>query len=141
MNNILIYALIFIFLALIIPELYRRFFLSSYKEGMEDSSSTAASNTSYQNYDPNLEVTVNKNSGNIDFLKGQVDNLNQTTTGLNTTVTNLTSQVKTLQDQVQGLTSAQEAYNQPEVANAEPGIDEDEEEEPTPLVQQEDLST
>jgi hypothetical protein len=141
MNDILIYALIFVFLALIVPELYRRLFFYSYKEGMEDSSSTSASNTSYQNYDPNLEVTVNKNSANIDFLKGQVDSLNQTSTGLNTTVTNLSSQVKTLQDQVQGLTTAQQAYAQPEVANAEPGIDEDEEEEQTPLVQQEDLST
>ncbi len=140
MNDILIYALIFVFLALIVPELYSRLFLNSYKEGMEDSSNTASSNTSYKNYDQNLEVTVNKNTANIEFLKGQVDNINQTTTGLNTTVTNLSSQVKTLQDQVQGLTTAQQAYAQPEVANSEPGIDEDEEEQ-TPLVQQEDLSS
>lgn len=138
MNDILIYALILVFLALIVPELYSRFFLNSYREGMEDSS---ASNTTYKNYDQNLEVNVNKNTANIEFLKGQVDNLNQTTTGLNTTVTNLTSQVKTLQDQVQGLTTAQQAYAQPEVANAEPGIDEDDEEQQTPLVQQENLST
>lgn len=139
MKDILIYALIFVFIVLIAPELYRRLF--SYKEGMEDSSNTSASNTSYQNYDQNLEVNVNKNTANIEFLKGQVDNMNQTTTGLNTTVTNLSSQVKMLQDQVQGLTTAQQAYAQPEVANAEPGIDDDEEEEQTPLVQQEDLST
>lgn len=140
MNDILIYALILVFFVIIVCELYRRFFSYSILEGMEDSS-TSASNTTYQNYDQNLEVNVNKNTANVEFLKGQVDSLNQTTTGLNTTVTNLSSQVKTLQDQVQGLTSAQAAYNQPEVANSEPGIDEDEEEEQTPLVQQEDLST
>lgn len=123
MTDLLIFLLIILFFCLICQELYRRYFL---REGMD----------SYQNYDPNLEVNVNKNTANIEYLKGQVDSLSQTTTGLNTTVTNLTSQVQTLQDQVQNMNNAQQAYLQPEVANAEP----DEEEEETPLVPQETIS-
>jgi hypothetical protein len=93
------------------------------KEGME------SSDGGYQEYDANTQVQVNKNTANIEFLKGQVDSLNQNSTSINTTVSNLTSQVNTLQDQIQNLTNAQQAYLQPEIANQEPGIDEDEEEE------------
>ena len=140
-NTILYWITLFAFLSFVLYVLYdilsRHVF--SVKEGMDDASASGG----YQEYDPNTQVQVNKNTANIEFLKGQVDSLNQSTNSINTTVSNLTSQVNTLQDQVQNLTNAQQAYLQPEIANEEQGIDEDEEDttEDETLIPQETTNT
>lgn len=128
--SVIVVIAVTVFFMWVLHDIFSRFVFNTTIEGMESTST-------YQNYDPNLEVQVNKNTANIEFLKGQVDTLNQNSSSINTTVSNLTSQVNTLQEQVQGLTNAQQAYLQPEIANAEP--DEEDDEEDTTLVPQEEM--
>ncbi len=63
----------------------------------------------YQDYDPKLIVQVDKNTSNIEFLKGQSDDMIK----IKSALTNLDSTVQTLQTQVQNLTTAQQSYITP----------------------------
>lgn len=115
-----IILLVLIFFVLITYQIYKQHFSSIIIEGMDSNR--------------NIEVDVNKNSGNIEVLKGQVKTLNQTTTGLNTTVSNLSTQVQSLQTQVQNMTNAQQTYLQPSVEQ-EGGEEDDDNESVTPVTQ------
>jgi hypothetical protein len=123
-NIVLICLLSFMFLLIV----YQLFFSSCITEGMDN-------NDGYNDYGDNLQVLVNKNSGNIDFLKGQVDNLNTTSSQLTTSVTNLTSQVQTLQNQVQNMTNAQQSYLNPALSNQSQDEEEDDDDNSSPVQQ------
>lgn len=118
---LLIYLLIFLFLALII---YQSFFSNTIVEGLENDSDTNASNTNnsnttYQPYnmnDPNSAlILAQQNAGNIEYLKQRVENLS----GIKERVDNMQENINSMQTQIDGLVQQQADYAQ-QLAGSQP---------------------
>jgi hypothetical protein len=124
---LLIYLLIFLFLALII---YQTFFSSVIIEGLENETDTTSTNTdttsstnnsdaTYQPYnmnDPNNALILGQqNAGNIEYLKQRVQDLS----GIKERVDNMQESINSLQTQVDGLVQQQADYAQ-ELAGSQP---------------------
>jgi len=121
---LLIYLLIFLFLALLI---YQMIFSNVIVEGLENGSDTTTSNTSntnnsnatYQPYnmnDPNSAlILAQQNAGNIEYLKERVENLS----GIKERVDNMQESINSIQTQVDGLVQQQADYAQ-QLAGSQP---------------------
>ena len=99
----MINALIFIFIILILYQLFLAYFANNFIiEGL--------TNNKYQPYntnDPNNAlILAQQNAGNISVLKEQLDELN----GLNKEVQDISGNVIALQDQVSQLVASQQQY-------------------------------
>jgi peptidoglycan hydrolase CwlO-like protein len=118
---LLIYLLIFLFLALII---YQLFFSNTVIEGLENSTETTSSTTNntdatYQPYnmnDPNNALILGQqNAGNIEYLKQRVEDLS----GIKERVDNMQENINSMQTQIDGLVQQQADYAQ-EIAGSQP---------------------
>ena len=118
---LLIYLLIFLFLALLI---YQFIFSNTIVEGLENESNSTSTNTNnsdatYQPYnmnDPNSAlILAQQNAGNIEYLKQRVENLS----GIKERVDTMQESINSIQTQVDGLVQQQADYAQ-QLAGSQP---------------------
>jgi hypothetical protein len=118
---LLIYLLIFLFLALLI---YQFIFSNTIIEGLENDSNSTSTNTNnldatYQPYnmnDPNSAlILAQQNAGNIEYLKQRVENLS----GIKERVDTMQESINSIQTQVDGLVQQQADYAQ-QLAGSQP---------------------
>lgn len=115
---LLIYILIFVFLVLIGYQLFLAIFPKSLIEGLENESSSSATQE-YKPYnlsDPNNSLILGQqNAGNIEVLKGRVDGLD----GVKKRVDDMQQSIDSMQTQIDGLVQQQADYAQ-EIAGSTP---------------------
>lgn len=115
---LLIYILIFVFLVLIGYQLFLAIFPKSLIEGLENESSSSATQE-YKPYnlnDPNNSlILAQQNAGNIEVLKGRIDGLD----GVKKKVDDMQQSIDSMQTQIDGLVQQQADYAQ-EIAGSTP---------------------
>jgi hypothetical protein len=118
---LLIYLLIFLFLALLI---YQFIFSNTIVEGLENDSNSTSTNTNnsdatYQPYNMNNPnsalILAQQNAGNIEYLKQRVENLS----GIKERVDTMQESINSIQTQVDGLVQQQADYAQ-QLAGSQP---------------------
>ena len=112
--SIMINVLIFIFIILIVYQIFLAYFADTIIEGL--------TNNQYKPYntnDPNNAlILAQQNAGNISFLKEQIDGLN----GLNKEVQDISGNVIALQEQVSQLVASQQQYATQMTGGSPPNI-------------------